>query len=353
MKDLIKKALFLSGYHKLHRRLGSTSDKRLIIMMYHDLIEDQEATDGGEFWGDKPTQSQFAAHLKASTRSYRVVSVEDAVAEMKRNSQLAEDSVAITFDDGYASVYEIAFPLLKEHNVPATVFLLTDWIDNKMSLWWEELAAMFDAADFGAMDVAEICRLLELGPTDDKSARQSDREGLKRRFQERIETAFRDKAEDELRALMDKLKAVLIKNDNRLPTKAKPMTWAEIREMAGAGINFGAHTCSHINLRYANRDLIEKEIVESKRKIEHNINREVKGFAYPYGQDLPAYDKVEPILRRLGFAYACIACPGANNSQFNPFFLRRDTLPSTTSTALLGGVLGQQIMEIGDNPIQR
>jgi len=319
--------------------------------MYHDLIEDEGATDRTEFWGGKPTRSQFAAHLKALTGFCRVISMEEAINEITKHGELVEDSAAITFDDGYASAYTIAFPLLKEYNVPATVFPLTDWIDKKMTLWWEELAAMFDAADFGAVDVPQICRLLELDPTNDKSARQSDREGLKRRFRERIGTAFRDKAEDELRQLMNKLKSVLIKNDNWLPAETKPMTWTEIGEMAEAGIRFGAHTCTHINLKYAKRDLIEKEIVKSKQKIEHNVNREVKGFAYPYGQDLAAYGKVEPILRRLGFAYACIGCPGANNSQSNPFFLRRNTLPSATSKALLGGILGQQIIEINTNPI--
>jgi peptidoglycan/xylan/chitin deacetylase (PgdA/CDA1 family) len=350
MKNLIKKAFFFSRYYKLHRMLRSTSDKRLIIIMYHDLIEDQEATDHAQFWGDKPTRSQFAAHLKALTRFCRVISVEEAVDEITKHGKLAEHSAAITFDDGYASVYRIAFPLLKEYNLPATVFVLTDWINNKLTLWWEELAAMFDAADFKTIDSAEICRIFGLEPND-KLTKLSYTKSVKRKIQNRIEIALRDKADDERRGLIDRLKTILIKDNNSLPTGAKPMTWIEIREMAEAGIRFDSHTCSHINLRHANRDLIEKEIAQSKREVERNINQEVKGFAYPYGQDLAAYDKVEHILRQYNYAYACTACPGANNNQSNPFFLRRNTLPLVTSTALLGGALGQQIMEIKGNPI--
>jgi peptidoglycan/xylan/chitin deacetylase (PgdA/CDA1 family) len=349
VKNLIKKLLFLSGYYKLHRRLGSTSDKRLIIIMYHDIIEGQEAIGHAEFWGDKPSRSQFAAHLEASTKSYRVISVEDAVLEIKTDGQLARDSVAITFDDGYASVYKIAFPLLKEYNVPATVFLLTDWIDNKLTLWWEELASMFEVADFKTVDVGELCRLLELVPTN-KVVKPSDAESVKRQFRDRIETIFRDKADGERRELMGRLKTVLIKNNNWLPNKALPMTWTQIREMAEAGIKFGAHTCSHINLRYADGDLIEREIVESKQGVERNINREVKGFAYPYGQDLAAYVKAEPILRRLNFAYACTAYQGNNDGKSNKYALRRNTLPLTTSITLLGGVLGQDFIETNQVP---
>jgi peptidoglycan/xylan/chitin deacetylase (PgdA/CDA1 family) len=349
VKNLIKKLFFLSGYYKLHRRLRSAADKRLIIIMYHDLIEDQEAGGHAKFWGDKPTRSQFASHLQASTKFYRVISVEDAVDEISRDGQLAEDSVAITFDDGYASVYTIAFPLLKEYNVPATVFVLTDWINKKLTPWWEQLTAMFNVANFKAVDSVEICRIFRLEPND-KLTKLSDTESVKRELQDRIKTALRDKADDERRELMDRLKTVLIKNDNWLSAGAEPMTWAEIREMVEAGIRFGAHTCSHINLRYADPELIEKEIVESKQEIEHHINREVKGFAYPYGRDLAAYSKAEPILHRYKYAYACTAYQGNNDGQSNRFALRRNTLPLTTSITLLGSILTQDLMETNQDP---
>lgn len=346
MKNLMRRLLFLSGYYKLHRRLYSSSDKQLIIIMYHDLIQDQEATGHAQFWGGKPTRSQFAAHLKALIKLYRVISVEDAVDEITRYGQLVEDSVAITFDDGYASVYTIVFPLLKEYNVPATVFLLTDWIDNKLTLWWEELASMFEVADIKTVDVGELCRLLKLNPIH-RSVRPFDSEHMKSEFSDMVATALRDKADSERQELMDRLKTVLIKSKDWLPAKIVPITWTQIREMTEAGIRFGSHTCSHINLRHADEHLIEKELLESKQKIEHNINREVKGFAYPYGQDLAAYVKVEPILRRLNFAYACTAYQGNNEGKSNKYALCRNTLPLTTSITLLGSILGQQLMEIG------
>jgi peptidoglycan/xylan/chitin deacetylase (PgdA/CDA1 family) len=352
MKNLIRKLLYTSRFYELRRRLHSRADKRLIIMMYHDLIEDIQVGDRTDFWGGKPTRSQFAAHLKALTRFCRVISVEDAVDEITKHGKLAEDSAAITFDDGYASVYRIAFPLLKEYNLPATVFVLTDWINNKLTLWWEELAAMFDAADFKTIDSAEICRIFGLEPND-KLTKLSYTKSVKRKIQNRIEIALRDKADDERRGLIDRLKTVLIKDNNSLPTGAKPMTWIEIREMAEAGIRFDAHTCSHINLRHANRDLIEKEIAQSKREVERHINQEVKGFAYPYGQDLAAYDKIEHILRQYNYVYACTTCPGANDSRSNRFLLRRITLPLTTSTTVLKGILIQQWVRRNDNPLRK
>jgi peptidoglycan/xylan/chitin deacetylase (PgdA/CDA1 family) len=350
MKNLIRKLLYISRFHELRRRLHST-DKWLIIMMYHDLIEDIQAGDRTDFWGGKPTRSQFAAHLKALTRFCRVVSVEDAVDEITRHGELAEDSAAITFDDGYASVYRIAFPLLKEYNLPATVFVLTDWINNKLTLWWEELAAIFEAANSRALDSAEVRSILEVEP-DDNLTKLFDTEILRRKLKDRIEMTLRCKADRERRELIDRLKVLLTKPGDLLPPQPDPLTWVEIRDMAVAGIRFGTHTCSHIDFCYADPMLIEKEIVDSKKEIELHINREVKGFAYPNGQDLAAYSKAEAILRRHNYAYACTACPGANGSQSDRFFLRRNTLPLTTSTTVLNGILAQQCVERNDNSLR-
>ena len=65
----------------------------------------------------------------------------DAIAEMN-DGGLKHDSVAITFDDGYASIHSEALPVLTEFKVPATVFVLTGWINRQLDFWWLRLRAM-------------------------------------------------------------------------------------------------------------------------------------------------------------------------------------------------------------------
>ncbi|NIR16016.1 MAG: polysaccharide deacetylase family protein, partial [Desulfobacterales bacterium] len=43
---------------------------------------------------------------------------------------LPRKAVAITIDDGYRSVYELAYPILRRYNFKATLFIYTDFIDN-------------------------------------------------------------------------------------------------------------------------------------------------------------------------------------------------------------------------------
>jgi peptidoglycan/xylan/chitin deacetylase (PgdA/CDA1 family) len=115
----------------------------------------------------------------------------------------------------------------------------------------------------------------------------------------------------------------------------KALTWEQIREMAGHRIEFEAHTSSHINIRHANVDTIEREIVSSKLPIEKHVGREVRGFAYPYGKDVASYAAVEHLLRKHGFRYACTTEQGLNDTDTSPYLLKRHALPSTVSSALL------------------
>jgi peptidoglycan/xylan/chitin deacetylase (PgdA/CDA1 family) len=54
---------------------------------------------------------------------YRALSVPEGVAGARGHLPVPARSVAITFDDGYRSVYEVAFPVLQQYGLVATVFL--------------------------------------------------------------------------------------------------------------------------------------------------------------------------------------------------------------------------------------
>jgi peptidoglycan/xylan/chitin deacetylase (PgdA/CDA1 family) len=61
---------------------------------------------------------------------YRVISLADLQQYLEGGRQLPAKAVVITFDDGHRSVYDIAFPLLRELGFPATFFVYTDYIGN-------------------------------------------------------------------------------------------------------------------------------------------------------------------------------------------------------------------------------
>jgi peptidoglycan/xylan/chitin deacetylase (PgdA/CDA1 family) len=82
----------------------------------------------------------FAHHCAWLAGSRRMVDLDTAVAQMDASGRLPRRTGALTFDDGFASVFDEAFPLFRRHSIPATVFLVTetlttggravDWVDD-------------------------------------------------------------------------------------------------------------------------------------------------------------------------------------------------------------------------------
>jgi peptidoglycan/xylan/chitin deacetylase (PgdA/CDA1 family) len=66
----------------------------------------------------------FRRHCDWLSRRRRVVGLTEAIGAMDARGRLPQGLAALTFDDGYESVYEEAFPVLARHNLPATVFLI-------------------------------------------------------------------------------------------------------------------------------------------------------------------------------------------------------------------------------------
>ena len=77
--------------------------------------------------------SVSAKQLRAQLRflqvnGYTAVTLADYEAFLLAKRRLPRKSVLITIDDGYRSAYDVAFPLLKEFSMPATVFIYSDFI---------------------------------------------------------------------------------------------------------------------------------------------------------------------------------------------------------------------------------
>ena len=85
--------------------------------------------------------NQQMAYLKEN--GYRVIPLSDLVAFMEFRKALPKKALVITIDDGYRSVYDIAFPILKKYGFTATLFVYADFIGIPgSSVTWEQLKEM-------------------------------------------------------------------------------------------------------------------------------------------------------------------------------------------------------------------
>jgi peptidoglycan/xylan/chitin deacetylase (PgdA/CDA1 family) len=97
----------------------------VIVLCYHALSPTWEAA-----LSTTPERFEHQIGMLVK-RGYRGMTFTQAI-----NSRLSGRVLAVTFDDAYRSVLELALPILERHRVPATVFAPTDFIDSEQSMRW-------------------------------------------------------------------------------------------------------------------------------------------------------------------------------------------------------------------------
>ena len=97
---------------------------RVSILGYHDLAENLPET------AMRIHTSKFRKQMEAIRQmGVKVITLEEFTAWKKGEGKLLENSILITFDDGWKSVYTDAFPILKEFGFPFTIFLYKNYVD--------------------------------------------------------------------------------------------------------------------------------------------------------------------------------------------------------------------------------
>ena len=124
---------------KEKNRGGLSADgfQTIPILTYHRFAEDCSSP----LCMPKKTFDRQMRYLKEN--GYHVITAEDLVAFLEYRRGLPQKSVLITMDDGYRSVYNIAYPILNKYGFKATLFIYTSFVGvSKMAITWDQLKEM-------------------------------------------------------------------------------------------------------------------------------------------------------------------------------------------------------------------
>src|SRR5215210_4962933 len=171
------------------------------------------------------TPGQFERHMRWLASTGRAVPLAALVRARTDGRPLRPGAVLVTFDDAYADFGDVAWPILRRHGVPVTLFVPTAFPDTDRRFWWDRLFGALRAAPERMLDTP--VGPLSLAGADERLAAYR-----------RLRAHVKELPHDEAMALVDRLVAEL-GGEVEAPGV---LGWAALRALAAEGVALAAHT---------------------------------------------------------------------------------------------------------------
>jgi peptidoglycan/xylan/chitin deacetylase (PgdA/CDA1 family) len=258
---------------------------RFLILGYHRIGDS-----GGSPDPLTVEARNFEQQMATLARTGNVIPLRTAVARLERDD-LPTGAVVITFDDGYADNLHVALPVLERYRLPATVFVVSDYLDREF--WWDRLSRLMPAGN----------RVEEerLGEAVRKLIPMSDR--------------TRGEALERLTVSVEAPPAVC----------CRALTPNELHRLASSPlIEIGAHTATHAALAKLPLEEQRREIESCRERLERLLSAPVRSLSYPHGS---VSGPTAALVRTLGFDLACCSQPDVVTRRSDRFALPRFWIP--------------------------
>ncbi len=328
VKNVVGRFLVRTGlWGRLLRMWARRSEA--IILTYHRVIEKWDRTLDYSQPGMVVTTETFERQIHFLQDQFDIVPLRCSIGEHDTHRSYVRPRCIITFDDGWRDNYEIAFPILRKHRVPATLFLSTEFIDTERIFWHTELISLLLHGE-----LSEVIR--------HQSVFESYPACVRHRLIELARMKRSPSAHDvdplieAVKECNDDISERLIRDLNDVVKCGRPLfsgrrfflDWDQVREMAGAGLEIGSHGCSHRILTRLKTEEAKEEMIRSKAEIEGRIGLEAQHFAFPNeaaNRDLLALAEVA------GYRTACLGGSEWVEGRFGALPLRRQGMAEEAS----------------------
>jgi len=282
------------------------------IVMYHGVLaEPLPYTNWCQL-----SQQRFAEQIAFLAQHYRVLPLSEVINRLERDLPLPEKVAAVTFDDGFRSVYSTAAPILQRYAVPYTVFLVTNVVGSSTTVWPEYLLAA-------------------LMNTPRKTVAFSGRDwplaGVQQRLAAWHKISFElyqmqeERKQASLHLLMEALGPAEVAN-----SPFAIMSWENVRELAAGGLaDFGSHTHTHVILSRCTEQKQRDELQSSRDVLRERLGK-AELFAYPNGLREDFTSLTKGLVKGLGYRCAVTTISGLNRRGADMYELRRVNVGADT-----------------------
>ncbi|MBI1764941.1 MAG: polysaccharide deacetylase family protein [Acidobacteria bacterium] len=299
---------------------------QVMLLGYHQIAADIAHAERAAIPGMAISTHTFRRQMEFVRERYEVLSLAEAGAVLRGEADTARPAVVLTFDDGYRSVYDQAWPVLRELGLTATVFLNPGYIGanqlldhdllyrfaRQAKLLGLSLRVPLVKAGFNLREVVEITAEVDTQQLCERLIYQP----LARR-----------------QAILHQLRLFLGEPEPAELSDFGLLDWTQIRALAAGGLSFGAHTVNHPVLTLETPETVDYEIAEARHSLETQLGMPITHFAYPNGSYSPA---VKAAVQRLGFDLAVTTEKRINRRGGDLLALGRTCLCEESTRGLTG-----------------
>ena len=302
LKRIIKRII---ATHFLWRTIGALiRHQGVVVLMYHRVTPEK-----GPF-SALPLE-KFRQQMLWLKNNCNILHPDDFITQMDNTSRI-RPSVLITFDDGQRCVHDVIYPVLKELEIPATVFLATSSMDNGGLIWTDEVSWAITETKLDSFSLpwrpdSEL-KLV----TDDA---RSHAAGVCKKYLKALPDSERKHWQT---LLLKKLDV----GDPVQKLERQMLNWDEVRACRDV-LEFGGHTHTHPIMSQLDHKSLENEVLTCHDRMIQELGTIPTTFAYPNGESRDYNEDCKKVLTKYGFKTAFTTIEGINTTTTDLLELKR------------------------------
>ena len=230
---------------------------------------------------------EYFKQFLLSRSEFQFVSLDEAIDIIKEQKKINKPFCVITFDDGYEDNYTYAYPILKALNIPFTIYVSVDLVNDHNHVWnypllLEKVIRKND--NLVLFDGEKItCKTVE-----EKNAAFIY---LKHWL---LSLPYNSLRENFVKVLGSYLTDDIFKEDT--------LTWQQLQEIADDSLcTIGSHTMSHCRLTIIDKPSLLHELQDSKVILSERLGINVEHLSYPYGWITDVSDAAIDTAKEVGY----------------------------------------------------
>lgn len=290
-----------TGVFDVIRFVNGIAGKRLTIVTYHRVTDRKVDEIDDSFSNLFVTVDTFEKQIVFFKKHYHLIDFR-SLRDMAVRGAYPPSMMLITFDDGYLDFCQHAYPVLKKHDAPASLFVVPGKMGSAQGFpfWWDELYR-----HMMSMKRLESNGELPALPRDIQDLYLRFKRDVKRLFDSIMDTY----PDSEIEGILSGVRSCIGERAEERDGSNSLLGWEDVRRMSDL-VEIGSHTMRHRNVKFLSGEELREEVRRSKEEIERNTGREVIAFSYPNGY---YNDRVVTQVRDAGYTFAVTTDNGIND----------------------------------------